>query len=191
MLGRPFYIRWLWGLFILLPFLLFLHSVFQGGGWLPTQEWLKWSRPIAVLTGLTCVAVVLYICFTPRPVPSPQETKIEGENHVARRAFVACLAGLALYWGGSTFVRQGVPALYARFSDAEVSHSFVMESVNRANSRYCRKSVKLKDMPFMAFLCDVPVAFRKQLHPGMTLIVSGKGSWMGVKPRQLRIVRDN
>lgn len=187
--GLPFWIRWLWGLFVLLPFVLFLLSVLQGGGWLPTQEWLKWSRPIAVLTGLTCVAVVLHMCFTPSPFPSPQEPKIDGENYVARRAVLACLASLALYWGGATFVRLGVPALHARFSDTEVSHSFVVETVDPTNSRYCRQSVKLKDMPFMALLCGVPEAFRKQLRPGMTIIISGKGSWMGVKPHELRIDR--
>lgn len=189
--GLPFYIRWLWGSLSLLPFALFAYSVFQGGSWLPTQEWLRWSRPIAVLTGLACAALALPAWILPSPIPPSHATITSGENHVAKRVLAACLASFALYWGGATFVRLGVPALHARFSDAEVSHSFVVETVGPTNSRYCRQSVKLKDMPFMALLCDVPEEFRKQLRPGMTLIITGKGSWMGVKPHQLRIDRGN
>lgn len=171
----------------LFPWAFGFISVFRQGRWLPTQAWLEASNTvaIAVWVGWIPFTLIIYLLgVRPKRMWKDPDDRVE---EIAKRVFLALVPGLVLYPFVTGVVRTGFPAVHAAFRGEQVSHEFVVRYVGYGGGKICAGNVDLRDMPLLVYLCGVPDELRKQLRPGMKVIVSGKGSWMGVAPEQLRI----
>jgi hypothetical protein len=161
------------GLFFLLLWMpaAFL-AMFIPGHYLPSEDWLRFSRPIAyALVGISFVWTVLVLA--------------RGSKHTDANAYVdgIVVAGVILglfYAPISDLVHKNIPALLAAVFGSEVNYSFTVIAADRPSDKWCRTPVELEGMPFMTQLCGVGNDFRSRLSPGQTVVFGGTGTWMGL-----------
>ncbi|MBL9047092.1 MAG: hypothetical protein JNK34_07240 [Tabrizicola sp.] len=160
----------LWVLGFIEKFIFFKH-------YLPSHAWLQVIEPYATIFGTT-VALVCTLCAF---LGFKDEERRTGKH---RDGFVlACklLFGAFLFYIPTVdLVRRGVPAMIAVALGDRVEHPYVVEDVEKFGSKGCRRSINLRNMPMMTSLCSMPSEFRAQMHPGMSVIFIGKGTWMGL-----------
>jgi hypothetical protein len=175
--------------FVVLMFtpLLAVLVLFNRGKWLPTQAWLEASGTVAMLASLAWAAMMLVVVVMATPPVQHWKDQSARDAAITKKVLWMVLLGLMFHPGIMNIVRLGVPAIHAAFHGEQVAHKFVVNDPDYGHTKFCKDAVSLQDMPSFAELCRVPDGYREKLRPGMTIIVEGKGSWMGVAPEQLRI----
>ena len=140
------------------------------GRYLPSHEWLRYSRP----TANTVLTAWFFLIF----LVTARTSKHRDANAYVDGVFVAMLlVGFFFIPFGNLFHRT-IPALLDSISVNEVEHSYTIRNATAHNDKWCHNPVDLQDMPPMVRLCDV--SFRTGLASGDNVTFGGFGSWRGL-----------
>jgi hypothetical protein len=92
-------------------------------------------------------------------------------------AFTPALFGILGYYA----VSAGSPMLYTWVAGKSTEVPYAIEQTGRSEDWKCRNWILLQDLPpLTSKLCGFPAEFIADLSPGQTILVSGKGSPLGV-----------
>ncbi|MCB6179857.1 hypothetical protein LHP98_17180 [Rhodobacter sp. Har01] len=142
------------------------------GHYLPSEDWLRFSRPAAY----TLVSVSFVVIF----LVGARVSKHTDASAYVDGIFVAGLLVGLFYAPMADLVHKNIPALLAAASGSEVKHSYKVITADRPSDKWCRSPIELEGMPFMTRLCGTGEDFRAHLSPGQTVVFGGKGTWMGL-----------
>lgn len=142
------------------------------GNYLPSEEWLRFSRPAAyALVGTSFVVTALF---------GARISKHNDANAYVDGIFIAAILGGLFYAPTADLVHKNIPAVLGAVFGSEVRHSYQVISANGQSDKWCRSPVELEGMPFMTELCGKGDEFRSRLYPGQSVIFVGTGTWMGL-----------
>ncbi|HMS94998.1 MAG TPA: hypothetical protein PKA03_07225 [Tabrizicola sp.] len=142
------------------------------GRYLPSRDWLYYSRPIAY--------VVLGTWFISIFIAMSHVSKHKDTNAYVDGIFMAIIfVGFFLIPVANLFHRI-IPAYIASVAGDDVKHSYRVITADGKSDKWCRNPVEIEGMPPMIELCDVTTGFRAKLSPGQTIIFGGQGTWMGL-----------
>jgi len=98
------------------------------------------------------------------------------------RRIAACMVGLLLgAVTGGLLVNRTVPGIAALAFGQQVGNLHVVDSLPRYE-RKCSNPILLLGGEK---LCGYPEELRAKMAPGMRIVVIGRGTWMGVIPREI------
>lgn len=165
--------RWLQifvGLSIVLGALPFLADVFHYQ-YFPVPDWLDLASYVAWGVAVVTAATFAFAVWRNR------DAYLGGFRRTATVTFVAFFLGLAVGWHAVT---HGGPMVIAAFGKT-VEVPYTVISADKFGSRSCRNPIEL-DLGAVFFdrLCRFSDEFRVTLSPGDTIILSGRGTAMGV-----------
>jgi hypothetical protein len=140
------------------------------GRYLPSGEWLRYSRPTAY--------VVLSVWFVLIALVAARASKHRDANAYVDGVFVAMLLVGFLFIPFANVFHRTIPALLDGISVNETEHSFTVRDATGPNDKWCRNPISLEEMPPMIRLCDV--GFQTGLRTGDTVTFGGFGSWRGL-----------
>lgn len=178
--GLPLLVR----LVLILPLLLPPAGILLAspyGSWLPSPDWEAASGRAAtlagVLTGAHMAAIVAYAQVA--------EARFRGETPLRMTTVILCLFGFFVsYIGSDLALRRVGPAIHAQLAGGEVTFAFtVIRADGPDKSMRCQTPVIVTGTT----ICRVPDSLRRQLRPGMTLSITGRGTWRGVFRQRLGI----
>ncbi len=140
------------------------------GRYLPSIDWLRYSRPTAYLV-LSAWFILIFLV-------TARGSKHRDANAYVDGAFVAMLLVGFFFIPVANLFHRTIPALLDGISFNETEHSYTVLNANGRNDKWCHNPVELEGMPPMIRLCDV--SFRTGLARGDTVTFGGFGSWRGV-----------
>jgi hypothetical protein len=156
--------------FGIIAFIAGVLDLLASGRYLPSLEWLRYSRPTAYVV-LTAWFVLIFLV-------AARASKHKDANAYVDGLFVAMLlVGFFFIPFGNLFHRT-IPALLDGISVNEIEHSYTIRNATAHNDKWCRNPVDLQEMPPMVRLCDV--TFRTGLAAGDKVTFGGFGSWRGL-----------
>jgi len=95
--------------------------------------------------------------------------------------FLTVLGFIVLWGAGYLVVICTVPMVHAAVVSEEVRLPYTVSDPNDHGPRFCRKSIEVKDMPFLLNnLCGRPAELGAILSPDNTVYAVGTGSRLGV-----------
>lgn len=189
--ARPRWFRMLAALVLVLGALVFLiffvgfiADVFFVKRYLPSRVWLETIEPLATIVG-AAVALAGTSFFILGFLIERRRPEKRTNDVFAILAMIVMV--FVLYFPTASLVRHGLPAMIAVACGDRVEHPFVIGDVDDRGGKNCHRPIVLRDMPVTTTLCEMPQEFRAQLHPGMSVIFIGKGTWMGLFVEDFRI----
>lgn len=145
-------------------------DLMASGRYLPSSDWLRFSRPTAyVVLGVWFVLIVLV---------TARASKHRDANAYVDGVFVAMLLVGFVSIPFANLFHRTIPALLDGISTNETEHIYTVRNATGRNDKWCRNPVELEEMPPMIRLCAVD--FRTALSKGDTVIFGGFGSWRGL-----------
>lgn len=111
-------------------------------------------------------------------------------NTGLQRLINIVLAPIALAIFGHTFVTTTIPLDVALLWGEETSMIFAVESLEHTESKSCKTSIRLAGLPTLInTLCNLPPSLRQQLTTGSEIVVTGRGTHMGVFAENTRLAQ--
>ncbi|MGF7004757.1 hypothetical protein [Aminobacter sp. BE322] len=162
---------------ILLGLLPMLAQMF-GGGFVPSTEWASTTRGPGLVAGLGTVMLWLWSVWSADDWPSRSDLS----------KFGAALGVLLLgFMTGKNIVDVTGPMAIALVAGGETELQFTVERADSFGPKGCRSQVELQGLPLLFdSACGVPSDFRDSLTPGTRVVVSGRGTSLGVYARYMR-----
>lgn len=171
--------RWLRWIFItsLLLGMAAVYPVIIGLSFVPSPEWTSLPRLPASVLGLT-MAVLL--CWG---VILRSEAVDQTMGKFRRFALIAAMP-LIVFYAGSSAITAGVPMLAAIIVGTDEEFAYTVVSFEKKYDRRCRNPLQL-DGSFFPFnrICGFPAEFGNSLREGDAILVSGRGTALGVFPK--------
>lgn len=150
-----------------------------GYQFLPSMEWLNRTFLVGIGAGLISAGGAVWIvCRRLATAPDGGE--------VRKAAAVMGAPFLGYFFGNHAVVFTG-PMIIALLAGSQVELSFTVADANRHISSRCPSSIELQSFPIVfERLCGVPEEVRRNLVSGGHIIVSGRGTSLGVYADRLR-----
>jgi len=163
-----------WVLLGLLP----LFADIFGAGFLPSAEWASSSGTYGLVAGL---ATALLLIWAVQKAP-------RDEKDTDLRRFAGAIAALLFgFLIGKSVVDVTGPMAIALVAGEKTELKFRVLRADGSGSKGCYSPVELEGLPsFFNSACGVPDAVRDGLTPGMQIILTGRGTSLGIFARQIR-----
>ncbi|MBP1874011.1 hypothetical protein J2Z19_003730 [Ensifer adhaerens] len=146
---------------------------------LPSTEWLNRTFLVGICAGLFSGGGAVWIV-------ARRLSSIPGGGEVRKAVAVIGAPFLGYFVGRHAVVYAG-PMIIALVAGAQVELSFTVADANRHYSSRCPSSIELQGFPIIFNrLCGVPEEVRRNLSSGKEIIVSGRGTGLGVYVDRLR-----
>ncbi|MGL4235061.1 hypothetical protein [Tabrizicola sp.] len=175
--GRPLWVKVLGYLTFFFPLVGAALSLFMLRNYLPSQDWLQTSAPIAMV----CGAVTALLCALAVSTGFRYQAQETGKAIGPVTRFIVVLGGMFLvYLSVGELVHRGVPAVLAMSYGTTVEHDYIVERTSEQGSRRCRRAVYVEGPSLSSRLCDMPFRFTEELAPAMPVTFIGKGTSMGL-----------
>ncbi|MBL1435868.1 MAG: hypothetical protein COB08_006680 [Rhodobacteraceae bacterium] len=176
---QPKWIRWsllLWLFLGLLPIL----SKAIGFQILPSPEWAAQTRVPAIVSDVLMAGLMTW------GVVLGSQIAVQKLGKVKKYA-VILFAPFMGFFIGSFAVATGGPIIAAIITGAEIEIQYTVGKTTAHGSRRCRTPIELKGMPFFADeLCGYSPEFRNTLARGDVIMVSGRGTALGLFPQTVQ-----
>lgn len=156
----------------LVAFIAAFLSLLISGRYLPSRDWLHYSRPIAY--------VVLGTWFISIFIAMSHASKHKDANAYVDGIFMAIIFVGFFFIPVANLFHRIIPAYIASVAGDDVKHSYRVITADGKSDKWCRNPVEIEGMPPMIELCDVTTSFRAKPSPGQTIIFGGQGTWMGL-----------
>lgn len=146
---------------------------------LPSTEWLNRTFLVGIGAGLISAGGAVWIvCRRLATFPDGGEV---------RKAVAVMSAPFLGYFVGKHAVVYVGPMIIALVAGSQVELSFTVADANRHYSSRCPSSIELQSFPLIFNrLCGVPEEVGRNLASGGQIIVSGRGTSLGVYADSLR-----
>ena len=162
---------------ILLGLLPMLAQMF-GAGFVPSTQWASTIRGPGLIAGLGTVMLWLWSVWSADNWPTRSDLSKFGA------VFGVLFLGFMI---GKNIVDVTVPMAIALVAGGETELQFTVERTDSAGPKGCRSLVTLQGLPLLFdSACGVPNDFRDSLTPGTRVVVSGRGTSLGVYARYMR-----
>lgn len=158
--------------FLLFAFL-FLPYGFAPHQFLPSAAYVESVKYYALLTAaVSAMLGITLMAYLPR-YPK-KETSLQ-------RFVSVVLVPIAFAAFGHMFVTTTIPLYVAFLCGEETSMTFAVASLEHTGGKSCKTSVRLAGMRTLNDkLCDLPPDFQQQLTSGSEIVVTGRGTRMGL-----------
>lgn len=155
----------------------FLTDIFLLNRYLPSHAWLRASEPYVTIFGVATALMLAALGV----LGLKRQALATGRHRKGFELTFILAFGLFLFYIPTVdLLRRGIPGMFALALGERVQHTYFIEDTDQRGDKRCRRPIKIRDMPFMTSLCEMPQEFRAQLHPGMSVVFVGKGTWMGL-----------
>lgn len=173
---QPKWIRWSLLLWLFLGLLPILSNAF-GFQILPSPNWAAQTRVPAIVSGALMAGLMAWGIVVGLQTGVPKIGK-------ATKYVTFFFAPFMGFFIGSFAVSTAGPMIAAVIAGGETEIQYTISKTRARASRGCRNPIKLEDMPFFADrLCGVAPEFEKTLTQGAVIIVSGRGTALGLFPQ--------
>ncbi len=164
-----FYLVLVWFLLGSLPMLaLVFHDQY-----IPAPDWVDRISNVAWSAGLITALVFAFFAWIGRAnIPG-------GRIKFAFTLLCAPLFGLFLGWSAVMF---GIPMVVAMVAGHETEMQFSVVRADGFGGRRCRNPIKVEIPLLFDEVCDFPDSFRETLGPGDKIVLTGRGTTMGLFP---------
>jgi hypothetical protein len=150
-------------------------AVVIGSNFIPSAEWLAWTKPMRVIAGSLSAALSVWIIW-----------KGAGMSKL-KRVLGAIIGPFVGYFMGSNILFIW-PLLLPLIAGDEVALPFTVHGLADRLGKNCYSAVKLEDTPFLVGqVCNVPDDIRSRLSPGIGVFVRGWGTRLGVYAHDLSL----
>ncbi|WP_395449940.1 hypothetical protein ACHMW7_09080 [Aminobacter sp. UC22_36] len=163
-----------WVLLGLLP----LFANMLGTGFLPSTEWASGTGTYGLVAGLATALLLLWAVLK-----APRD-----EKDTDLRRFAGAIAALLFgFLIGKSVVDVTGPMAIALVAGDETELQFSVLRADGSGSKGCYSPVELEGLPaYFDSACGVPEAVRDSLAPGMHIILTGRGTSLGIFARHIR-----
>ncbi|TXR46610.1 hypothetical protein [Phyllobacterium endophyticum] len=169
-------VRILLGLWLLLCLLPGFAAMF-GFNFVPTTEWVSTSSIPGLAAGLSTAALMSWAILREAPTC--------GSNII----FGVLFSPLLSYFLGKSAVVIAVPMILATVGGHHVELPFTVIEADQYGDRRCRSPIEFQGLPFFFDrVCGFSKDFRQGLTPGSRVVVTGRGTSLGVFAESLRRV---
>lgn len=169
-----------------------------GQEFLPSPEWVATSRYYAIGVGLFgAVCLSWWVRKILQGPPSNKRYQIVDallsstnilSSKATRRKISIVLVPVAGFAAGFGLLSTLLPWASAVAAGEETEYRYTVERT--ANRSKCRSAVYLRDMPTGADrICNLPEWVRISINPGDVLVVSGRGTSLGIFVERIRLIR--
>lgn len=165
--------------FLLFSFL-FLPYGFAPHQFLPSAAYVESVKYYALLTA--AISAMLGIALMAHLPRNPKmETSLQ-------RLVSVVLAPIAFAAFSHMFVTTTIPLYVALLWGEETSMTFAVASLEHTGAKSCKTSVRLAGMRTLNDkLCDLPPDIQQQLRSGSEIVITGRGTHMGLFVENARL----
>ncbi|SUU90700.1 hypothetical protein EDC40_101166 [Aminobacter aminovorans] len=162
---------------VLLGLLPMLARMIVGAGFVPSTQWASSAGTYGLVAGLATALLLLWVVQkAPRDEKDTDLWRFAG-------ASAALLFGFMI---GKNVVDVTGPMAIALVAGDETELQFSVERADGGRVKGCPSPVELEGLPMLFDrACGVPQAVRDSLAPGMNIILTGRGTSLGIFARQI------
>jgi len=147
----------------------------------PSPIYVESVKYFAMLTAALCamlgVALAVYMPFN-------QWRRLTWLEHLLNIVMVP----IAFAAFGHLFVTTTIPLDVALLWGEETSMTFAVASLEHTDGKSCKTSIRLAGMPTLNnTLCNLPQSFQQQLTIGSEIVITGRGTHMGLFAENTRL----
>lgn len=131
----------------------FLADIFLLDRYLPSYMWLQASEPYVTIIGVAAALVSVAIGFQ----GFKRQALVTGRRRSGLELTFILAFGLFLFYIPTVdLLRRGVPGMIALALGERVEHPYFVEDPDQRGDKFCRRPIKIRDMPFKTVLCEMP-----------------------------------
>ncbi len=156
--------------------------------YVPSPFWVEKGNLIGLSVGLIAATLVIVLMM----LTGKRRTEEYLSDLSWLKSVAVTLFGVFMVFAiGRESIISGFPMLYTIFLGEKVAHQFVVAKADSYSDRKCPNKIELRDMPIMSGdLCGLPNTFRDTLKTGSRIVVSGRGTALGVYVENVRLIDD-
>ena len=150
---------------------------------LPTVDWLESTSFLAWPVGIfsLCLGIAFPLAvydFRKRKLLPPEKNKSRGRWWLLSQVLAL---GLLMLCCGHFARTTSIPFVYTAFLGEPDILVFEVKSAQKGNSKYCRRPIQLKGLPFFwSEFCNASSSFRNTLYPGSKVQIHGRATSLGI-----------